>query len=103
MIVMCKLDKRLIVSILFDYILVGEKYGFIRFIEVVVELCVCIDFDFFNGKKFYYYLEIQDKDIFLKFLKIGINIKYVILKKRLECIEKYYRKNLDIFGNDVVI
>lgn len=103
MIAMCKPDKRLTVNTLLDYILAGEKYGFTRFIEAAVELCARIDFDLLNGKKFHYYLETQDKDISLKFSKIGINTKYAISKKRLERIEKYYRKNPDTSGNDVAI
>lgn len=52
MIVMCKLLIGLIVSILLDYILVGDKYSLMRFLKVVVEFCVKIDFDFLIGKIF---------------------------------------------------
>lgn len=37
---------------LLDYMLVGDKYGLIIFLEVVVKFCVYVDFDFFNGKIF---------------------------------------------------
>lgn len=103
MIAMCKPDKGLTVNTLLDYILAGEKYGFTRFIEAAVELCARIDFDLLNGKTFLRFLETQDKNISLKFSKIGINTKYAISKKRLERIEKYYRKNPDKSGNDVAI
>lgn len=103
MIAMCKPDKGLTVNTLLDYILAGEKYGFTRFIEAAVELCARIDFDLLNGKTFLCFLETQNKNISLKFSKIGINTKYAISKKRLERIEKYYRKNPDTSGNDVAI
>lgn len=79
---MCKLDKSLIVSILLDYILVGEKYGLISFLEVVIEFSVYVDFEFFNGKMIIkswvncknVYDKMIDNSIFLKFLKIDLEI-----------------------------
>lgn len=103
MIAMCKPDKRLTVNTLLDYILAGEKYGFTRFIEAAVELCARIDFDVLNGKKFNCYLETQDKNISLKFSKIGIKTQYAISKKRLQRLEKYYRSNPRTSGDDVTI
>lgn len=103
MIEMCKPDKTLTVNTLLDYILVGEKYGLTRFIEAAVELCARIDFDVLNGKQVSYYPETQDEYISLKFSKIGINTKYAISKKRLERIEKNYRRHPDKSKNDVAI
>lgn len=80
---MCKLDKGLIVSIFLDQILVGEKYGLISFLEVVIEFGVYVDFEFFNGimiilKRVSYNKNVYDKmvdnSIFLKFLKIDLKI-----------------------------
>lgn len=107
MIAMCKPDKRLTVNILLDYILVGEKYGFTRFLETAVELCSRIDFDLLNGKKFYkswgIYTEEEDKNITLKFSKIGIKTQYAISKKRLQRMEIYNRRNPSTSGDDVTI
>lgn len=107
MIAMCKPDKRLTVNTLLDYILVGEKYGFTRFLEAAVELCARIDFDLLNGKKFSKswgnFLQEEDKNITLKFSKIGIQTRYAISKKRLLCLEMDYRSNPDPSGKDVTI
>lgn len=107
MIAMCKPDKRLTVNVLLDYILVGEKYGFTRFLETAVELCSRIDFDLLNGKKFYkswgIYTEEEDKNITLKFSKIGIKTQYAISKKRLQRMEIYNRRNPSTSGDDVTI
>lgn len=107
MIAMCKPDKRLTVNTLLDYILVGEKYGFTRFLEAAVELCARIDFDLLNGKKFSKswgnFLQEEDKNITLKFSKIGIQTRYAVSKKRLLCLEMYYRSNPDPSGKDVTI
>lgn len=97
MIAMCKPDKRLTVNTLLDYILIGEKYGLTRFLEVVVEFCARIDFDLLNGKIFSRqlpwgaYTETEDKDISLKFSKIGLETQYAISKKRLQRMEMYKR------------
>lgn len=107
MIAMCKPDKRLTVNTLLDYILAGEKYGFTRFIEAAVELCARIDFDLLNGKRFSKpwgnYTEEEDKNITLKFSKIGIKTQYAISKKRLQRLEMYYRSNPRTSGDDVTI
>lgn len=107
MIAMCKPDKRLTVNTLLDYILVGEKYGLTRFIEAAVELCARIDFDLLNGKKFSKswgnFLEEEDKNITLKFSKIGLKTQYAISKKRLQRMEIDNRRNPDKNGKDVTI
>lgn len=107
MIAMCKPDERLTVNTLLDYILVGEKYGFTRFIEAAVEFCARIDFDVLNGKKFSKpwgnYTEEEDKNITLKFSKIGIKTQYAISKKRLQRMEIYNRRHPDQYGKDVTI
>lgn len=104
MIAMCKPDKRLTVNTLLDYILVGEKYGLTRFLEAVVELCARIDFNLLNGKTSVCHIrERDDKNISLKFSKIGIKTQYAISKKRLQRIEIYYRRNPDPSGIDVTI
>lgn len=105
MIAMCKPDEGLTVNTLLDYILVGEKYGLTRFLEAVVEFCARIDFDLLNGKKFFQtygcnFSETQDKNLSLKFSKIGIKTKYAISKKRLQRLEMYYRSNLRTSGDD---
>lgn len=74
MIIMCILGMGLIVSILLDYILVGEKYDLIRFIEIVVEFCVCINFNYLNG------IIIEEKYIFLKNYR-NVYVYYVNLKE----------------------
>lgn len=107
MIAMCKQDERLTVNTLLDYILVGEKYGLTRFLKAAVELCARIDFDLLNGKRFSKpwgnYTEEEDKNITLKFSKIGIKTQYAISKKRLQRMEIYNRRNPDQYGKDVTI
>lgn len=92
---MCKPDKGLTVNTLLDYILVGEKYGLTRFLQAVVEFCARIDFDLLNGKKFSKswanYTEEEDKNITLKFSKIGLKTQYAISRKRLQRIEMHRR------------
>lgn len=110
MIARCKPDKGLTVNTLLDYILVGEKYGLTRFLEAAVEFCARIDFDLLNGNIFSrqlpwgsFFKETEDKDISLKFSKIGLNTQYAISKKRLQRMEMYYRRNPDTSGDDVTI
>lgn len=109
MIAMCKPDERLTVSTLLDYILVGEKYGLTRFLEEAVELCALIDFHFLHGSEFKFTqvignsLESRDKNIALKFSEVSLQTRYAISKKRLLCLEMYYRSNPDPSGKDVTI
>lgn len=108
MIAMCKPDKGLTVNTLIDYILVGEKYGLTRFLEAAVEFCACIDFDLLNGNTFSRpipwgaYTETEDKDISLKFSKIGLKTQYAISRKRLQRIEMH-RRYPNTLENDYTI
>lgn len=76
-----------------DFILIGEMYGLMRFFKVVVEFCVYVDFEFFNGKKIWMgfideygnclsYYKVEDYIIVEKFLEIELEICYVIVEKR---------------------
>lgn len=109
MIAMCEPDKRLTVNTLLDYILVGEKYGLTSFIEAAVELCALIDFHILHGREYKFTqmngnsLESTNNKIRLKFSKIGIQTRYAISKRRLLCLEMYYRSNPDPSGKDVTI
>lgn len=75
-----------------------------------MEFCARIDFDLLNGKIFSRQLswgsfskETEDKDISLKFSKIGLNTQYAISRKRLQRLEMYYRRNPDTTGDDGTI
>lgn len=112
MIAMCEPDKRLTVNTLLrllDYILVGEKYGLTSFIKAAVELCALIDFHILHGREYKFTqmngnsLESTNNKIPLKFSKIGIQTRYDISKRRLLCLEMYYRSHPDPSGKDVTI
>nr|XP_011412466.2 kelch-like protein 7 isoform X1 [Crassostrea gigas] len=80
---MCKPDKGLTVSTLLDYILAGEKYGLTSFLEAAIEFSAHVYFELLNGKmtiksRVYcknVYDETIDNSIFLKFLKIDLDIR----------------------------
>lgn len=107
---MCTPDKGLTVSTLLDYILAGEKYGLTSFLEAAMEFSAHVNFELLNGKmtiksRAYFtnvYDTTIDNSIFLKFLKIDLETRYKIAKKRLQKIEmdRKRRENRDEVEED---